>query len=389
MDPLQSDAVQSGSSPRVRGTARFAPWCPTSTRFIPACAGNRSYLEKVGDGSPVHPRVCGEQVLDSKKAGIANGSSPRVRGTVSRDWYESSETRFIPACAGNRWVVQPNHLDSTVHPRVCGEQLTACGTKEIGAGSSPRVRGTVDLLDFLVCQARFIPACAGNSHAHELAWSKLPVHPRVCGEQSVESAHLAILDGSSPRVRGTGLTVFELEEVLRFIPACAGNRIWCFLGNSNSTVHPRVCGEQLGPSVAAIVRGGSSPRVRGTVARWPSRLCGRRFIPACAGNRLCSMWICWTSPVHPRVCGEQAISRFSYLAPDGSSPRVRGTVRTDLDFHVVLRFIPACAGNSLCVTFTSTKSPVHPRVCGEQKHITGFNLYRSGSSPRVRGTAKK
>ena len=51
--------------------------------------------------------------------------------------------------------------------------------------------------------------------------------------------------------------------------------------------------------------------------------------------------------VHPRVCGEQSIcARRSSLA-FGSSPRVRGTVYANPDATQQMRFIPACAGNSL------------------------------------------
>ena len=51
----------------------------------------------------VHPRVCGEQITPYPVLGTNSGSSPRVRGTgaaADRQW--SAKTRFIPACAGNR-----------------------------------------------------------------------------------------------------------------------------------------------------------------------------------------------------------------------------------------------------------------------------------------------
>ena len=53
---------------------------------------------------------------------------------------------------------------------------------------------------------RFIPACAGN---------------RLIGDvfQTVAAR------GSSPRVRGTGTEVARLAELARFIPACAGNSL--------------------------------------------------------------------------------------------------------------------------------------------------------------------
>ena len=51
----------------------------------------------------------------------------------------------------------------------------------------------------------------------------------------------------------------------RFIPACAGNSVMDALKSGLTAVHPRVCGEQTGNSGKRLTRGGSSPRVRGTV----------------------------------------------------------------------------------------------------------------------------
>ncbi len=71
---------------------------------------------------PVHPRVRGEQgkVLSGLDRGT--GSSPRARGTVEGEGSEEGETRFIPACAGNRHRRTTSSYPTTVHPRVRGEQ---------------------------------------------------------------------------------------------------------------------------------------------------------------------------------------------------------------------------------------------------------------------------
>ena len=57
------------------------------------------------------------------------------------------------------------HEDSTVHPRVCGEQVPKPSRRVDFHGSSPRVRGTVRLTHAELTNRRFIPACAGNSSA--------------------------------------------------------------------------------------------------------------------------------------------------------------------------------------------------------------------------------
>ena len=213
-----------GSSPRVRGTAIKQIGVFVPGRFIPACAGNRRRVIRKSRFSPVHPRVCGEQSRHVSPLLSRSGSSPRVRGTVVFGTVLRHRSRFIPACAGNRFITHLPSSVRTVHPRVCGEQLVTAEQDLVFDGSSPRVRGTVDLLPCRSRDERFIPACAGNSIAQGGKPCTKSVHPRVCGEQSchVGSSHTRV--GSSPRVRGTAREDLEVLALDRFIPACAGNR---------------------------------------------------------------------------------------------------------------------------------------------------------------------
>ena len=71
----------------------------------------------------VHPRVCGEQRITALASISRFGSSPRVRGTGENQALHLLDSRFIPACAGNSGVTRPDASVSSVHPRVCGEQL--------------------------------------------------------------------------------------------------------------------------------------------------------------------------------------------------------------------------------------------------------------------------
>ena len=107
-------------------------------------------------------------------------------------------------------------------PRVRGTLLSPChGSPR--PGSSPRVRGT---RIFVFCHfliLRFIPACAGNTLQQWLGWVRHPVHPRVCGEHVICYLALHRGHGSSPRVRGTLWILNDVLNLPRFIPACAGN----------------------------------------------------------------------------------------------------------------------------------------------------------------------
>ena len=174
------------------------------------------------------------------------------------------------------------------HPRVCGEQNQLLMDQVPIPGSPPRVRGTVHLCARSRRRSRITPACAGNSAVLVKDPVTVKDHPRVCGEQGLIAAGMAYLDGSPPRVRGTGLPALETLLPDRITPACAGNRKMGTPRLYRTTDHPRVCGEQLKSHPKARPVLGSPPRVRGT-ATWPALICtDSRITPACAGNSFSS-----------------------------------------------------------------------------------------------------
>ena len=212
----------------------------------------------------VHPRACGEQKASRFALCVAAGSSPRVRGTGRRSPARNAGKRFIPARAGNSAACWGRSPRRSVHPRACGEQVGYTGGKCFVYGSSPRVRGTVQDGKAAGEVVRFIPARAGNS-VHETTHSgRNPVHPRACGEQARQRSHIKSDTGSSPRVRGTELAIVAGQVLMRFIPARAGNRCRGPYRAAGRTVHPRACGEQAQTKCSACSGDGSSPRVRGT-----------------------------------------------------------------------------------------------------------------------------
>ena len=155
---------------------------------------------------------------------------------------------------------------------------------------------------------RFIPACAGNTVSIDSGMVTLPVHPRVCGEHHHLIALKVSAVGSSPRVRGTRPSLRPSPRGFRFIPACAGNTGWAAGPAPAFAVHPRVCGEHH-PIVPQIrSNAGSSPRVRGTLPKEMARVREIRFIPACAGNTMEGEHPPMAITVHPRVCGEHTSS---------------------------------------------------------------------------------
>ena len=274
-------------------------------RFIPAHAGNRTSSRSAPGPTAVHPRACGEQKRLLFLWFSISGSSPRMRGTVSRGDTDHGGLRFIPAHAGNSRFRAFAAPFTSVHPRACGEQCSLLDLASRSNGSSPRMRGTDQQEEDEMFKKRFIPAHAGNRFDRSGLFTRIAVHPRACGEHNTYPGSTLKACGSSPRMRGTDLLSRLRPATCRFIPAHAGNSLalstWCWI----SPVHPRACGEQPLPITAATSISGSSPRMRGTV-RWSMYIIiNWRFIPAHAGNSSPRWSLQKNPPVHPRACGEQ------------------------------------------------------------------------------------
>ena len=92
-----------------------------------------------------------------------------------------------------------------------------------------------------------------------------------------------------------------------------------------------------------------------------------RFIPACTGNSSsCCFPFCF-DPVHP--------------------PRVRGTPPGDHQAAAKAWFIPACTGNS--IFSVSSLPPVHPRVYGNSRILQNSTTYYATVHPRVYGELRR
>ena len=131
--------------------------------------------------------------------------------------------------------------------------------------------------------------------------------------------------------------------------------------------HPRACGEQVKHlNLSQTILG---------------------IIPARAGSSSSSPFAFCVVRDHPRACGEQNHRLVRAKGHKGSSPRVRGAVaRKRLD-RCAGGIIPARAGSRRCVQAITNEWRDHPHACGEQLSLSDFMAMRRGSSPRVRGAA--
>ena len=214
----------------------------------------------------------------------------------------------------------------------------------------------------------------------------MPVHPRLRGEHPPRSRQHHHQLGSSPPARGTLHLHGRHGRGRRFIPACAGNTPGAYFTHR--------------------VHNGSSPPARGTRLRPIWRRRQSRFIPACAGNTAPGLPIHPGPPVHPRLRGEHLRNpghlppwagssppaRGTRLfigiplpTPNGSSPPARGT-RNPLDCGGrVIRFIPACAGNTLSVTASLSASGKRLRI---YQHLPTLRCQISSVSGGMNATRK-
>ena len=190
-----------------------------------------------------------------------------------------------------------------------------------------------------------------------------PVHPRACGEHWSSTASRLSRNGSSPRLRGTRRQCLDIAELVRFIPAPAGNTSGEARPGLPGTVHPRACGEHSNRVVLIEMASGSSPRLRGTHAFSMRRGHAVRFIPAPAGSALdLSGAVVLGETVRPRACGEHARTPGRCTDPGyaGSSPRLRSL------------------NSASCADWTgSPYIAVHPRACGELHDPTGVDRTRT------------
>ncbi len=213
-------------------------------------------------------------------------------------------------------------------------------------GLSPLARGTENTFLKLAAFLRFIPARAGNRDLQKRLTASHPVYPRSRGEQRTFTPTGRSSNGLSPLARGTVMDALEQATPMRFIPARAGNRLEGALASGKLTVYPRSRGEQWSASMTNASTLGLSPLARGTGKKKVCVFLVIRFIPARAGNRTGRRRRSATNSVYPRSRGEQVAHLAVIAGKFGLSPLARGTGWAFSLGKTKGRFIPARAGNS-------------------------------------------
>ena len=127
-----------------------------------------------------------------------------------------------------------------------------------------------------------------------------------------------------------------------------------------------MCREKVYSCNATVDDLGSPLRVQGKVAIY---LCSRSITgitPACAGKSCFFRYVLRRWQDHPCVCREKFSAVAMTDSNAGSPLRVQGKVVVLFALIVKTRITPACAGKSMCSTYSACVNGDHPCVCREK-----------------------
>jgi len=173
----------------------------------------------------VHPRACGENRRTPTPNGLVWGTSPRMWGKPRADFAPGDQTGYIPAHVGKTRRRAGRPAPHGVHPRACGENISKM--KEVSSlwGTSPRMWGKPKERPGAKTDPRYIPAHVGKTQAGSRTGPRDEVHPRACGENISAEEQRANAEGTSPRMWGKLGVGGSVSYRQRYIPAHVGKTL--------------------------------------------------------------------------------------------------------------------------------------------------------------------
>ncbi len=272
----------------------------------------------------VHPHVCGDNYTGRSHLRWFVGSPPRVWGQRTLLSRNSDKRWFTPTCVGTTSQATRTRSMASVHPHVCGDNVTDCNRLHISRGSPPRVWGQPRRIVLRGLRSRFTPTCVGTTKTCSCDRVGRSVHPHVCGDNVSASIVQFVVIGSPPRVWGQHAVCSSADLHWRFTPTCVGTTSLKSMFSRCSSVHPHVCGDNAAVEAARL-----------------------------------------TTAVHPHVCGDNDLITTGEAGEIGSPPRVWGQ---RYQFHTAqqsCRFTPTCVGTTITRGERQCVIAVHPHVCGD------------------------
>ena len=105
-----------------------------------------------------------------------------MRGKQTDRKPAKDRVRITPAHAGKTLDEYHQHPDTGIHPRACGENISAKISAFSPSGSPPRMRGKPVSPPLYRERVGITPAHAGKTHATHKPIVSARDHPRACGE---------------------------------------------------------------------------------------------------------------------------------------------------------------------------------------------------------------
>ena len=216
--PILSLNSRWGSSPRMRGSPTCLRIAVRAGGIIPAHAGLTAVCCFLLFSCRDHPRACGAHPVSPFRCAPRPGSSPRMRGSRNVTYNRAITNGIIPAHAGLTPQARPYPHSKRDHPRACGAHPYILSA----AGSSPRMRGSLfgSLCKHIL--KGIIPAHAGLTLTKVARILDLRDHPRACGAHVILPSNNQRRLGSSPRMRGSLRLLQGCHSLQGIIPAHAG-----------------------------------------------------------------------------------------------------------------------------------------------------------------------
>ena len=309
-----------------------------------------------------------------------------MRGSRVRYDPASGRKGPIPAHAGQPARSSRTSSRPWAYPRACGAAHRIGGREGYVEGLSPRMRGSRRKSIPRTRSRRPIPAHAGQPAILARQHLHRWAYPRACRAADQKFTAAMLLGGLSPRMQGSLSLSGTFRSSYGPIPAHAGQPSAPRALAGREGAYPRACRAAIGTVVTAFKGEGLSPRMQGSPTAWTLQERSRGPIPAHAGQPLNAGQHALYSRAYPRAC-RAAIHQFEReLEPLGLSPRMQGS-HVDGDIGMPHAGpIPAHAGQPDAGTRSAGQSAAYPRACRAATAGAIIAVLVKGLSPRMQGS---
>ena len=232
-------------------------------RITPACAGKTGCYLLQRSYHWDHPRMRGEDWCGGNSECSEEGSPPHARGRLGFHCTQTTSSGITPACARKTPLPRNRCQPRKDHPRMRGEDKGGARKRKQNVGSPPHARGRQLITTILKLKTRITPACAGKTKLHPLGRTSATDHPRMRGEDTLDSSTRWTIFGSPPHARGRRWSLWKGSERSRITPACAGKTPFVEVFYLRPPDHPRMRGEDSNTVAVIDNRPGSPPHARG------------------------------------------------------------------------------------------------------------------------------